>query len=442
MTAFGYVRKSVVADPSQTLSPRVQEERIRALAAAHGDDDVEVLTDLDVSGAKVEQRRGYVELKAAIESGDAHAVYAYDLSRLHRNTREALAFFEMCEERRVPVRLVAESIDTSGPTGRLMLTILAAMNAWTSQVSSAKVRASLERRERETGQRNGGRHYDNPEVVVAAVREAGSYTGAAKLLNARKVATRNSRGIWHATSVRSIVSRVAPDEFPATARGAKVGPRDARFARVLRCSIDGSVLTPSYDQRTDLTRYYCHAGSVLPHGRKTVPEHKLLRQMSELVEGSFMVLRKIQRGDPKDDARREALDAKRARVLDLASDGMMTKDEARDRLDAIAEEERTLNVRKTFVRLDKPVGVRDDPPKVNAYLTRVLDHVTVDMSGAEGRGGEPAFLEVEWRDRDWEMNIAMSKAIPPAIEEAYAEHERKGGKRPTSPPRWATDDRP
>ena len=34
MTALLYVRKSVMADASATLSPQVQEDRCRALAAA------------------------------------------------------------------------------------------------------------------------------------------------------------------------------------------------------------------------------------------------------------------------------------------------------------------------------------------------------------------------------------------------------------------------
>ena len=37
MVAYGYIRKSVVADDSTTHSPEVQRDRIVALAKAHGD---------------------------------------------------------------------------------------------------------------------------------------------------------------------------------------------------------------------------------------------------------------------------------------------------------------------------------------------------------------------------------------------------------------------
>ena len=38
MTAYGYIRKSVVHDAARMLSPEMQEDAIRALAARHGDD--------------------------------------------------------------------------------------------------------------------------------------------------------------------------------------------------------------------------------------------------------------------------------------------------------------------------------------------------------------------------------------------------------------------
>jgi DNA invertase Pin-like site-specific DNA recombinase len=120
VTAFGYVRKSVMADDSTTLSPALQRERITHLAKAHGDGDIVIVEDLDISGAKVEQRHGYMRMVEAIESGEATAVYAYDLSRLHRNTEEALRFFRIAREHGVTVRLVEGNIDTSGPTGELV----------------------------------------------------------------------------------------------------------------------------------------------------------------------------------------------------------------------------------------------------------------------------------------------------------------------------------
>ncbi len=124
-----------------------------------------------------------MELVRAVESGEATSVYAYDLSRLHRNVGEASRFFDLAQKARCQVRLVADSIDTSSASGRLMFHVLAAMNAWTSEVTSEKIKASLRRREQETGKRNGGKPYDRPKLVIAAYRATGSLTRAARKLN-------------------------------------------------------------------------------------------------------------------------------------------------------------------------------------------------------------------------------------------------------------------
>lgn len=163
MSAFGYVRVSRM--DRDKYSPAVQEERLRALAKAAGRDEMTLLSDLDVSGAKVEQRRGYMRLVEAIASGEADLVLAWDLSRLHRNRREAERFWDLVREREVEVRFVdGMTVDPRSATGRMFLSLFNSINAWVSEVTSEKIRASLERRERETGERNGNRPYgDRPD---------------------------------------------------------------------------------------------------------------------------------------------------------------------------------------------------------------------------------------------------------------------------------------
>src|SRR5688500_8179736 len=106
MSAYGYVRVSRMTADQQKYSPAVQEERIRALAKAAGHDEVTVLSDLDISGAEVEKRPDYLALVRAIEAGDAELVVAWDLSRLHRNRREAERFWDLVRDRGTEVRFV------------------------------------------------------------------------------------------------------------------------------------------------------------------------------------------------------------------------------------------------------------------------------------------------------------------------------------------------
>ncbi len=409
MPGFGYVRKSVMADDDKTLSPLVQEERIRALAASRGDTDLVILSDLGISGAKVEERPDYMRLVAAIESGEASAVYAYDLSRLHRNTAEALRFFKLAEDRNVPVRLVAESIDTSGPTGELMLTILAAMNAWTSRVTSVKIKASLARK-RANGETLGGRPYgtrdgEDATAVVDAYRAERSLFRAARRLNEAGIPTRNgkSRG-WSPSAVRAIVQRLEPDLLIETraedrpVRGGRAMKRASRFGRILRCSVCGSLLTPSYDPRADATRYYCHAYANVQHGRKAVMESAIIRAILPAMEETAIRMKHVTKGtDEVIDV--DALMAKRERFIEMYGEGLITKarrDEVlREVEDGLSRAASARRVRRYTLPPD-PDG---EPEKVNAWMRDTFERVVVDMSTPGKRGvTTDVAITPEWRN--------------------------------------------
>ena len=112
MTTVGYARVSTV---EQSMS--LQHD---ALAAAGCE---RVFADHGVSGS-IASRPG---LDAALEwlrAGDTLVVYRLD--RLGRSTRHVLALLHELDERGVAFRSVTEALDTSGPMGRAMVTILAA----------------------------------------------------------------------------------------------------------------------------------------------------------------------------------------------------------------------------------------------------------------------------------------------------------------------------
>src|SRR4051794_9827652 len=215
MTAYGYIRKSVVHDPARMLSPETQEAAIRSLAARNGDDDVVILSDLDVSGKKDRtRRRGWDELLRAVEDGDATAVYAYSLSRFARSVSQLAEFFELCDRQRVAVRIDRDHIDTSTATGKLVGNVLASLAQFESDVASERVKdAFATKRVNDPTWRGPGnpvygeRDGEDPGRVVQAFREARSYDGAARLLNAGKVACRAKGAVWSGSVVREIVRR-------------------------------------------------------------------------------------------------------------------------------------------------------------------------------------------------------------------------------------------
>lgn len=66
------------------------------------------------------------EMLAFAREGDT--VYIHDFSRLARSTKDLLTLVETFQSRRITLISNKESIDTSTPTGKLMLTMIAAIN--------------------------------------------------------------------------------------------------------------------------------------------------------------------------------------------------------------------------------------------------------------------------------------------------------------------------
>jgi DNA invertase Pin-like site-specific DNA recombinase len=424
MTAYGYIRKSVVHDPSRMLSPEMQEAAIRRLAAANGDEDVVILSDLDVSGRKGRSRRpGWDELLRAVEEGEAQAVYAYSLSRFARSVAQLADFFELCDKLKVRIRVDRDQIDTSTATGKLVGNVLASLAQFEADVASERVKDAFaaKRSKEPEWEGPGNRPYgskpgEDAALVIEAFKEAGSFDGAARLLHDRGIPSRGRKedgvGWWYGTTVRDIVRREAPDLVtPGTSRGSAAGTRAFRLARLLACSTCGTMLTGSYDRRHDQVNYYCRLARVTEHARGNVLESKILPGVIE--EASFAIpnLRNVRRGSADDEARVATLAATRERWLEQYAEGLIDKAERDRRLAAIAEEESKLSAFRWVRRLTLPPDpATSDPGKVNSYLRRLFVSIEVDMSkpGLRGPSSWRPDLSFVWRDpsmraEDWEI---------------------------------------
>jgi DNA invertase Pin-like site-specific DNA recombinase len=382
MTAYAYLRKSYVRDPSRTVSYEVQEAAVRALAAHHGDaDDLVLLSDWDKSGRLgADKRPGYRALLDAIDTGAATAVYSYSLSRLSRSVTELSRLVSDCDARGIPVRLDKDSIDTSTASGRLTANVLGSVAQFEAEVASERVKsaqaAKLARGESlSTTPFYGDGPGEDPDAVLEAFREAGSFSGAAKLLNERKVRTRSSRRGWWPSSVALVCKRLDPTiGHRGGGRGVGAAGSDFTLARLLRCPTCGTMLTGTRDRDGRRVRYACRLGSVTPHKRVSVSEHLIL----PTIQAEAARLRTPQRVEGAVDAdERARLEERRLRIQDMYDSGDIDRDDYRRRLAAVDEAEAAVDVRDVVLTVPA-IDWTWPPRRLNGVLRALFDRIELD----------------------------------------------------------------
>ena len=221
-----YARFSPRPNAAECESVEMQLERLRAWCMAHGHAILAEYEDRDRSGARADNRPG---LQAAM----AHAcreraiLAVYSLSRLARNTRDAIDLADRLSRASADLASLRDAVDTSTPTGRFFFTVLAAL-AQLEREQIAERTADAMQRHQSAGRRMSasppwGTMIDpeNPARLVPCPSEeaitrdilalhAGgmSFRAIARELEARGVPRRGKRG-WNHEVVRAIVARFA-----------------------------------------------------------------------------------------------------------------------------------------------------------------------------------------------------------------------------------------
>lgn len=106
------------------------------------------------------------EMRSRLESGDT--VVIYSLSRLGRSTKDLLTIIEEFRDKGVKLISVKEMIDTETPSGRLLITVLAAVAEFERDTIVQRTNDGL-RAARERG-RKGGRPKADAKALNKAVK--------------------------------------------------------------------------------------------------------------------------------------------------------------------------------------------------------------------------------------------------------------------------------
>lgn len=154
MAVIGYARVST------------QEQNLELqLDALHKADAARIFSDQGVSGSKTERP----QLTAALDHlRDGDVLTVWKLDRLGRNTRHVLQIVEELEGRGVGFKSLTEQIDTTGPMGRAMLTIMAAFAQLERDTIVERTKAGLAAAAQNN--RKGGRPRRVDDATAAKVR--------------------------------------------------------------------------------------------------------------------------------------------------------------------------------------------------------------------------------------------------------------------------------
>lgn len=335
MAAVAYVRRS--ASEESKVSREAQIETVQRLAAQHGDTIEHVYSDWGKSGGS-ETRPEYLAMLAAAEAGSIHAIYSYDQDRLARDIWLFSGLLRLADRR--GFRVITPAGALTDDDKRTFAEMRGVMDGGELRKIRKRNRATAAmQRERgdDLGMAPYGYVFRTPEQdgtervihecvapekiahVVDVYRREGTYLGTARALNAEGWPSKHGRG-WHATTVKELIDREAPELATAVTQGRRREHRPRLFAGLLRCHCGGPM---SPGTGGGLPGYYCGRGQRGAHPRPHyVSESKLRPWMVaeaarfrpdfdgvELAEGGY-----------DDSAERAALEALRGKVADAIID--------------------------------------------------------------------------------------------------------------------------
>jgi Resolvase, N terminal domain len=224
--------------------------------------------------------------------------------------------------------------------------------------------------------------------ILEAYHEAGTVAGAARILNAAGVPSPRGTLWGDVTLTRVLESNDAA--LPAKNRaGRRRRPPKALLAQLLRCPC-GRMLTPNGQRR----QYYCHRGYILAgHGRYIVSQSTILPWVMEeaarlRIPGDVAAIRE------RDEARKTAFLAKRARWVESYAEGLIDKATRDVRLATIAREIDRLEAAEGLVDIPPAVDWTWPPERVNAVLRALWAEVTLD---ADLHPVAAEWIVPEWR---------------------------------------------
>lgn len=166
-----------VSTPDQHLENQILD--LRKLAAQRGFEVVREYTDRGISGSKT-KRPGLDSMMADARRGEFSVVLVAAFDRIARSTKNFLEVIDELHELGIEFVSAREAIDTSGPMGRMFVTMVGSIAELERSLIVERIKAGM-RRARLEGQRLGRAPLDIDHEALVRDRLSGmSLTDVAK----------------------------------------------------------------------------------------------------------------------------------------------------------------------------------------------------------------------------------------------------------------------
>jgi site-specific DNA recombinase len=415
-----YSRVSTDKQSERGASLEAQLAACTALATAHGNQTIHI-ADAGESAGAVDQP-GIKKILDLVDAGKVAGVLVYKLDRIARNTRGLLDLVERFSAQGVHFTSVQERIDTSGASGRLILTVLAALAQFEREQLIERIKATNDYRRSEgawvggtppaglTIERRGKlrflvphpKHAVDVAQVWPAVLVGRSLAEVAANLQQAGVPTsmgkRRTKGVWARNTVEHLVKNrryigilVSAEDFERAAAmltsrlqrpsaraaaAASCASRIWRLQGVAKCARCGSGMTNGGGTgRGGVVYHYLRCTGRMRHGRAFCPakdlpaqpwEDKVVAKLAKYLSNKAGLLEDVQRAISRRLADAAPL-RERVRELELARDGI------REQVDRALE-----------LALQGGATARAVGPRLG-MLQADLEAAEVALAGAQGR---------------------------------------------------------
>jgi len=155
MSAIGYARVSTICQAEDGVSLAAQRGKISAYCTLHGLTLAGIEADEGLSAKAMDHRPALQRVLDLVRAKKVDAVVVLSLSRLVRNTRDALDLAELLKAKGVALHSISEKLDTTSAMGSFFFTIMSALAELERRQIGERTAIAL-RHKRAAGEKTGG----------------------------------------------------------------------------------------------------------------------------------------------------------------------------------------------------------------------------------------------------------------------------------------------